>query len=92
MINSSLHNYSESVEIDVSSAAQEFATGQTLRGILVLAAGDLDVTDVSGHRDVYTFPSAANGGCYPFVLPLQVKKIWNTTTTISSALLIGLRG
>ena len=91
MINTDRHNYTEMVAIDVSSADQIFDYNETLRAMLVSGAGDLDVTDIEGNRDVILFETAANGGVYPFLLPLQIKTVHMTTTTITNSSLIGLR-
>lgn len=60
-----------------------------LHALDVFVPGDVSVTDLEGTTKVYTFPSVANGGCYPHRLEMLIAKVNTTGTTIALASLVG---
>jgi hypothetical protein len=62
-----------------------------LYGIDVFAPGNLRVVLSDGSNFTKTFPTAANGGFYPYRWVAQIRRVVDTNTTISNANLIGLR-
>jgi hypothetical protein len=61
-----------------------------LKAIVILAAGDLSFVDSEDSTVTKTFPDAASGGAYPFVLPCRIRQVKDTGTTLTDAQMIGL--
>jgi hypothetical protein len=61
-----------------------------LKGIIILAAGDLKFDDVEGNTVTRTFVAAASGGAYPYTLELHIRRVYDTGTTLTDAQMIGL--
>ncbi len=63
-----------------------------LRAIEVFTAGTLKVRQAGDGEDIaVTFPTAANGGSYPYTFEGNFDKVYNTDTAIADAALLGLR-
>ena len=76
------------IPIDTSAGDHTFDT--CLRGVDVFAPGDVHVTDDIGNDVTLTFPTVANGGCYPCRYIAQIRTIHDDSTVADSDL-IGLR-
>lgn len=68
----------------------------SLRGVDVLAAGTLKVTDIEGNDVTYTFYDLHDGATpgpvtmFPYRLLLQIKRIWDTGSSLTNTNVIGL--
>ena len=51
------------------------------KGVMVFAAGAVKFTTVDGVVDTWTIPS----GALPFHIPVAIKIIWDTGTTVADA-------
>lgn len=71
------------------SDSTEYAPGQ-LKGLLILAAGNLALVDSEGTARTIVFPAAADGGAYPFLLELDIRKVMFTNTTLTDANIMGV--
>lgn len=60
-----------------------------LQGVIILSAGDLKFTDIEDNTYTVTFPTAANGGSYPFDFKGRIRKIFDTGTTLTDAQMLG---
>lgn len=56
-------------------------------GLMVLAAGDVKFTSVSGDTDTWTIPS----GALPYKMDVAVSRVWSTGTTVSAGNVKGLK-
>lgn len=73
----------------VQSDSTEYKPGE-LKGLLILAAGNLALVDGEGTSRTIVFPAAADGGCYPFLLELDIRKVMDTNTTLTDANMMGV--
>lgn len=64
--------------------------GPPLEAIIISATGSLVYVNDKGDTITFVCPSAANGGCYPFILPGRIRQVL-AATTIGDGDLIGLR-
>ena len=62
-----------------------------LYGVVVLATGNLSIVNEQGETITRTFPTAANGGGYPFTFVARIRQVLASTTTLTDAEMIGLR-
>ncbi len=64
-----------------------------LRALEVFAAGALKVREAGSATDfTLTLPAAAAGGSYPYVLEMNIDKVYDTGTDIDNANLVGFKG
>lgn len=64
-----------------------------LRGIECFTTGTLKVREAgSGTTFALTLPAVADGGYVPYVLEMNIDKVFNTDTSIADAALLGIRG
>ena len=90
MLNTNIYSPT-AVVINTSGGDQTFARNQTLLGLDVFTTGDVSIETLDGTTITKTFPTAANGGCYPCRWLIQIRKIFDTATTVTDANLVGLR-
>lgn len=63
----------------------------TLRGLYVFAAGTVVLVTTEDVTLTLTFPAAADGGAYPAFIGGSIKRVNDTSTTLTDALMLGVR-
>lgn len=82
--------YSPNIAIvDTSGGDQNFATSavNNLRGVDIFAPGTFHFTDSRGVEATVTFPTVANGGCYPTRYIVQIAIIHDDCSIADSNML-----
>lgn len=55
--------------------------------LVVFAAGDVKFTGVNNVADTWTIPESS----LPFIIPVAMKRVWSTGTTVAASDLRGLK-
>lgn len=63
-----------------------------LLALEIYTAGDVSVVEAhTGTTITKTFPTAANGGSYPYKWEINIRSVLDTNTTVVDAALLGYR-
>lgn len=87
MLNTSVHAPSLVAVTQSNTVNEPFS----LRGLDIFVAGTVKVTTIDDVDIAVTFPAAAAGGSYPYRWEGQIKRVWDTGTSLTDAQMVGLR-